>query len=430
MRAAALCALAALGLLPAAALPQIPQDTGLEPEVLLLARLKVKMEQVLLRQPDYTCIQTVERSRRTAPARRFKLLDTLRLEVALVNGAEMFSWPGESEFRSSDIREIVTSGAIGSGSFASHARSVFLSNTARYEYVGQETLGMRTCERFDYRVPLNLSGYTLTMENVEAIVAYHGSFWVDSETLDLVKLLVHADVIPPELKLQAVETELWYERFQIGDSEFLLPELGVTTLTHLNGDQSRNEIRFSGCRQYTGESFLSFDAPPEPAEQKEPPRTLDLPEGLELHLALETPIEDGLTAGGDQVQARLVKDARLRRETIVPEGAIVSGRVLHLEKLGHRAPYFLVSLRFDELAFDNYRTPLTAELVRFVSYIGGGLPRLDPAELFPRGGVTITTRPGLENVPGAAHFYVKGGKLRIPPGSRMVWRVVQNRNGD
>ena len=66
----------------------------LAPDVALLARIRTHMLETLERQPNYTCVETVERSRRAAAARRFQLQDTLRLEVALVEGHEMFGWPG------------------------------------------------------------------------------------------------------------------------------------------------------------------------------------------------------------------------------------------------------------------------------------------------------------------------------------------------
>jgi hypothetical protein len=409
-----------------------PSSTGLKPEVLLLARIKVHMEKVLLKQPNYTCVETIERSRRQAPSRRYRLQDTVRLEVALVNGAEMFSWPGESEFRSSNVGDVVTTGAIGSGNFAAHARSTFISNTATFTYAGKEQIEARELERFDYRVPLSLSGYTVKMATRKAIVPYHGSIWVDPETLDLVRLDVHADMIPPSLGLTGVETELWYGRTRIGDSDFLLPRLGITTLTHLSSDESRNEITFSECRQYSGESVLSFEAPD--TALAGPARPLDiitLPEGVEFEVALETGIEAGRTAVGDEVRARVQKDAKLKKQVVVPKGALVTGRVRHLEKIGKGYPYFIVAVQFDRIEYENWRAEITPKLQRFNSYLGGGgRATRDPSALYPRGGVDIVTLPHLEFIPGVGVFYVKGGKLIIPAGSRMTWETAKKTNGD
>src|SRR5579863_7681992 len=120
-----------------------PENTGLAPEVLLLARIKLHMMETLVRQPDYTCLETVERSRRDASTRKYRLEDTLRIEVALVDHKEMFAWPGSKQFEDKEIRELVPTGAFGTGDFALHARSVFGGGAATFESRGEEKLGGR-----------------------------------------------------------------------------------------------------------------------------------------------------------------------------------------------------------------------------------------------------------------------------------------------
>ena len=119
----------------------------LAPETLLLARIRQHMEQVLTRQPNYTCLETIERSRRSGRGRKFQLVDALHLEVAVVEGKELFSWPGEREFKERDLRELAPTGAIGNGSFALHARSVFLSSSPLITYAGEEVLDGRPVAR-------------------------------------------------------------------------------------------------------------------------------------------------------------------------------------------------------------------------------------------------------------------------------------------
>src|SRR4051794_5160033 len=98
------------------------QDTGLRPDVLLLSRIKIKMAETLRTQPNYTCLQRIERSQRRLPKHRYELLDNLRLEVALVEGKELFAWPGSKKFEDTELHQMVTGGAIGNGNFALHAR--------------------------------------------------------------------------------------------------------------------------------------------------------------------------------------------------------------------------------------------------------------------------------------------------------------------
>ena len=62
--------------------------------------------------------------------------DLLRVEVALVDGKEMFAWPGARKFEQTDLTEMVTAGAIGTGDFALHARAVFQTRAPRFKYAG------------------------------------------------------------------------------------------------------------------------------------------------------------------------------------------------------------------------------------------------------------------------------------------------------
>ena len=57
-----------------------------------------------------------------------------------------------------DLRDLVPTGTIGTGSFALHARGVFLSPWPRYRRVGEEMLAGRPCHRYDYSVALPGSG--------------------------------------------------------------------------------------------------------------------------------------------------------------------------------------------------------------------------------------------------------------------------------
>ena len=137
------------------------------------------MSQLLTRLPNYTCLQTIERTRRI-PGKRTELIDLVRLEVALVNGRELFAWPGSRNFEDGEISDMVKGGAIGNGNFALHAKSVFQTNAPRFTFAGERIRedGRKTL-RWDFVVPQTLSGYTLKQGEQQAVVGYHGSFWVD-----------------------------------------------------------------------------------------------------------------------------------------------------------------------------------------------------------------------------------------------------------
>ena len=141
----------------------------------------------------------------------------------MVGNQEFYAWPGDSKFEEKNIGQLIPNGTIGSGDFALHAYAVFLSRGPTYTYAGETTRNGRRLIRFDYRVAEAESGYTLRVPPREAQVGYHGSFLVDRETLDLVRLEVAAADIPPDLGLTGAVDVMEYSRVRIGDGEYTLP---------------------------------------------------------------------------------------------------------------------------------------------------------------------------------------------------------------
>jgi hypothetical protein len=410
----------AIVFLAALGLAQPPdKQAGLDPETLLLAKIKARAAENLERLPNYTCLEAIERSRRPASSRRFQLIDVVRLEVAYVNHKEMFAWPGSDQFEDRDITDLVSGGAIGNGSFALHARSVFLTRSPSFTYVGERIREGRSAVRFDYHVPLLMSGYKLRVKPLEGIVGYEGSFWADAASLDLIRLEVRVTEIPPHLPISSGTEFLEYARQRIGEGDFLLPLSSEMVLTDLRGNESRNRIRFSSCRQYAGESVLSFaDAPEGPVEVKKPPRRIEIPPGIDLDLRLDTDVETGKSAVGDGLQATVMRDAKQKGQVVVPKGAVVSGRLVRLQYAGaERQPRWIAGLEFSRIEFENTIAPFHARMspVTPIGAFGltGPTGPLDEAHL----------REQPPGNPWIGILYLRGERGRIPAGTRLTWRT-------
>ena len=233
------------------------------PELLTLARIKQRMSENLQRLPNYTCTETIERSTRRAGSRRFQLLDTMRLEVALVEGHELFAWPGAGRFEDREIKDFAPpgGGAIGNGNFALHARAVFLGRAPVFQFAGQENLNGRAMLSYDFRVAQALSGFQVRVGMTAAVVGYHGSFWADPRTHEVARLEIRASDIPPGLDLKEASDIMDYSRLRIGESDFLLPTASEMTMIDMRGNLNRNRIQFSACHQYAGRSLVTFDEP-------------------------------------------------------------------------------------------------------------------------------------------------------------------------
>jgi hypothetical protein len=225
--------------------------------IALLARVHAKMGNAMARFPNYTCNESITRWSSSGTPLRCEYMDRLRLEVAVVGGRELFSWPGAAGFERADPFEIVGSGPTGTGDFANFTKAVFVSDAPFYTYGAEELRAGRPAVRYDYRISRAKSGYTLRSGIGHALVGYHGSFWVDPAIEQVLALEVHADEIPETLDMSGVKTLIEYKLVRLDDEEFPFPDTSELIIQHRQSTVvSRNRIEFSECRRYTAEFTL------------------------------------------------------------------------------------------------------------------------------------------------------------------------------
>ena len=388
----------------------------LSPELALITRIKLKVAENLNRLPNYTCEQVIERSQRVMPARKFEMLDTVRLEVALVEHKELYGWPGANRIDESEVSNLV-GGTIGNGDFGLLARSIFLSDGSFFTQWGETEIDGRRAIRYDYRVPLLSSGYHLKVPPNTALVAYHGSFWVESGSLDLLKLDLTADDIPLYLGLQACTKTLDYQRTSIGGSTFLLPSSAVLLMVDLNGTEHRNRTRFHGCRQYAGESVLSFAEPPpdEPSLTVQEVGDIELPDEFLIEIALITPIDSSISAVGDPVEAKLVRNLKDHGKIIAPKGALLKGR---LTRLRRESNSYTFAINFDSMEFPGSRTGLSARVNELTIQNPSGAPCLP-------GAYSSCSPMVLPQQSSLAPLQIPGNRLKLGRGFQMQLRSVR-----
>src|SRR5581483_5893919 len=266
---------------------------------------------------------TVERTEQSG-ANRSRVEDTLRLEVALVEGKEMFAWPGSRQFEDRELRDLVSTGMFGNGNFAVYARILFLTNLAVFEYQGEADFNGRPAVVYRFRVPRSANAHRLRVNEREAVVGFHGSFYADSDSLDIRRVEVVAEDIPEELGVSSAETTVTYGRVRINGEEFLLPvesELRMAMPDHVD----RNWVRFSACRHFTGESTLSFTDPVLEQVSSAPTAIeVEIPTGLTLPLEMP-PIDLMQSAVGDEIRATLRSDLKDHGRLLAPKGAVAQG---------------------------------------------------------------------------------------------------------
>lgn len=265
-----LAASAALAVLLTAALPG--QD--LPPWVLLLARVKQHARSSFERIPDYACLETVNRFERPRDGVPYRSIDTLHLEVVSVGGKELLARQGAARFQDGDATDLISYGLIGSGDFSVTPLNLFVHDAGRMTVPSEAGLPGQMGLRFDFELSGLSGAYLVQARGVKAVVGLRGTFWVDPQTLDLVRLEEHAVDLPPNLLMLDIATSIEYARVRIGASDALLPRSAETVVTDMSGSQQKNAIEFTGCREYRSESTIHFGVsvpqPPPPAPA--PPR--------------------------------------------------------------------------------------------------------------------------------------------------------------
>jgi hypothetical protein len=325
-----------------------------DPESLLLGvRKKVMLKVNQL--PKYLCTETIDRStfhpipnvighscddlallREKADWRVHKdTSDRLRLDVAVSRQNEIYSWAGEDRFEDRSLADLVQSGTTATGAFASFLMEIFGTNAANFTYDGDIDADGRALAAFGFSVPAEKSRYRFGNKLHNAIVGYDGTFLVDPATSDLKRLTVRSVRLPEEFNACEDTTVFAYGKVRLNNTDFLLPQNVILRVIFVDGSEVENRTVFSSCREFHGESSLSFDTLPTEQEvaQQKASKVVGLPPGLPFRLALTHAIDTATAAAGDLVRAELTSPIKEKHTgVLISKGTPVTGRIVQLKR--------------------------------------------------------------------------------------------------
>jgi hypothetical protein len=371
--------------------------------------------------PNYTCTETVHRFERPRRLKDFQTIDTIKLEIAVLNGTEHFAWPGSTQFEDKDLPDLLGGGhgALTKGDFVMHARNIFLRDQAVFSSPRAENFGGRTAIRLDYAVPLEKSNFEIGADGQKAVVGYKGTAWVDENTLQLLRISIEAEGIPSRVRVRSLRSEINYAMVQLGDAQVLLPSSSQYTLQHTSRVDLSSRIEFSGCRQYAATSNLSFDDAAPVSGTMQNSAEAPLPAGVVLPLRLAAAIDSDTAAVGDAISAVTTRSVLLVGGLAFPAGTTVRGRIRKMERHFEPAPYFVVGLEFNQLELGSHRIAFLAEM-KDMTPIAGMLPQ---ATIAPPAQLRILS--SLPSIPGVVTFPVAAKKVLIAKGHIMIWETKE-----
>jgi len=148
-----------------------------------------------------------------------------------------------------------------------------------------------------------------------------------------------------------------------------------------------------------------------------------LPKGLEMEIALEGALDSRTTRVGDPVRARLTQPLVAGERVVVPEGAMLSGRVT--EAAGPRMGMMKAKIKF---IFTSIQTrsgtvPIEASAHLDMSALakkGGRMAGTMAAKEVAKSAIPVLGTVFLiQNVANAARFVTEEKEITLPPGTRM-----------
>lgn len=345
----------------------------------------------LARMPDYTCVRTTTRnvygpavptekracaeviSERRARKRLPALLwwDRQRLDVAIVNKAEVYSWVGAKQFEDNDLHRLIGYGHTFTGEFGPLLQSVLGHNDVMRAQ-GERNAGGHRLIEYSYDTPYEWSQYEVRVGREELITAYSGSVSLDAQTEDLAELTAVSAPLPDESGYCQVIDEVEYGRVRIGARDVLLPRGSSSWAVGADGVEMENVDSFSRCREYVGESTIRFDddssqlqavATGNPSVAGSVPA---IPAGLPFECRIVTPIDSRTSASGDPVEGVLrtpIRNASGR--TLAPTGTRVNGRLVRLvgnSGVGNGKYQYQVGVRLQSIEINGTAMPFAANL--------------------------------------------------------------------
>lgn len=358
-------------------------------QVSLLSRVRAKVLDSAKTMPRYICRQTLERKTfsplkksppgcgflaepassgpsgdATLPIQRFSLMssDRAHLDVIIAEGTEMYSWPGGAKFETNNPDDLLGGGFAGNGDFASFITTVFGSGQSTFEYRGR--CPEASCVRYRFELPAAASRYIVRTPIEQVSLGYHGIVDIDPRSADLLA----ATVIPTDLPLHLREacdlrTRMTYTRTAASASEFLMPALVEKEYLASDGWYFLNSVRYTGCREYSAESTLTFgdDPPATPAGPASSPAGAGPRAGAKLELRLATKLDSDVNSAGDSIQAMLVRPVEGTDGRRIPAGTVVRGHLGQVEKTFSPRKAVTIAIRFETIVVGGSALPLNLE---------------------------------------------------------------------
>jgi VWFA-related protein len=210
--------------------------------------------------PNFTCIESTQRSVARPGTQDWKPKDTLSELVRYVDGQEDRKLIEINGAPTTGDRSSLQ-GTLSSGEFG-HLLKVVFGERAHATFTWKETAfldGVR-CEVFTSQVDRKHSGYSIATNGGQwgIDVAYIASVYIDAATFNIRRVKLEAIDIPPEFPIRASSFSVDYAYVRAGDADFLLPTSGAVELQQSRRVLVRNEVQFRDYHRLGSQTSIRY----------------------------------------------------------------------------------------------------------------------------------------------------------------------------
>jgi hypothetical protein len=233
--------------------------------------------------PDFICNEVVHRyeltpPRRPAPNRSpatppplgtgvWQARDVLTVKLTYFENREKYDLILVNGKKARNTYES-TGGAVSEGDFGSILLEIFSPDSGtKFQWDHWTRLRKRLTRVYAYRTLREKSHYRIGVgerpdERRIITAGRHGFVYADDETAMVMRITGEAEDIPRGFPVTAQSSMVDYDYATVGDRRYLLP-LRVDNRMRTAYVHFKNVAEFKEYRKFTGESSISFDAPPD-----------------------------------------------------------------------------------------------------------------------------------------------------------------------
>lgn len=409
----------------------------------VLAKVRATAGQALNSLPSYVCVETTVRLRapKLASLQAARRIDTIELEVARIGDKEMYSLPGRNMFADTQLNEVVASGLVGTGTYASHLIDVLYGPGTQFRKAEETTLDGHAVLRWDFTVPRDSSNWMVSSQKRSVRAGSEGSLWVDATSLAILRLVCHAISLPAHFPIKSAARTIDYGMVRIGGREVMLATAAEDVMEY-SGGVNLNRSRFGHCREFSADSTITFPQaevppPPELAAQPTASRlTTTLPKGLWIPLALDQHLRSVDPVIGSVITARVRSDVRRGGTVLIPKGTPIRGMLRDFQKVkeGYSSYLFVVTIEFNEIdlpggtvSFDAFLKSVDEPVTGLYWLIPAEKGTMRSATFGPRGSDDSGDRIKQQAQPGRAVLLFRSHDgFDLAPGTTMTWTTVES----